>query len=226
MLQKIFPALGTVNHITVYGTCSRSVLEDAKRHVLELHQRCSIFDPNSENSLVNQSAGKRPAAVSEETLSLLVLAQEYASVTNGTFDVTAGAMSRLWKNAIQLSRMPPQTEIALCKAKCGFQNLRLDRMSGTAFLTQEGMQIDLGGIAKGYAADEVRRILQEQGVKSAQINFGGTVVVWGQPQHIGIQNPFQKTGSPMADLLVENKVIVTSGVYEQCFFTRASGCTI
>lgn len=93
-------------------------------------------------------------------------------------------------------------------------------MSGTAFLTQEGMQIDLGGIAKGYAADEVRRILQEQGVKSAQINFGGTVVVWGQPQHIGIQNPFQKTGSPMADLLVENKAIVTSGVYEQCFFHK------
>lgn len=53
-------------------------------------------------------------------------------------------------------------------------------MSGTAFLTQEGMQIDLGGIAKGYAADEVRRMLQEQGVKSAPINFGGTVVVWGQ----------------------------------------------
>ena len=93
-------------------------------------------------------------------------------------------------------------------------------MSGTAFLTQEGMQIDLGGIAKGYAADEVRRILQEQGVKSAQINFGGAVVVWGQPQHIGIQNPFQKTGSPMADLLVEDKAIVTSGVYEQCFFHK------
>lgn len=99
-------------------------------------------------------------------------------------------------------------------------------MSGTAFLTQEGMQIDLGGIAKGYAADEVRRMLQEQGVKSAQINFGGTVVVWGQQRHIDIQNPFQKTGSPLADLLVENKAIVTSGVYEQCFFTRASGCTI
>lgn len=93
-------------------------------------------------------------------------------------------------------------------------------MSGTAFLTQEGMQIDLGGIAKGYAADEVRRMLQEQGVKSAQINFGGTVVVWGQQQHIDIQNPFQKTGSPMADLLVENKAIVTSGVYEQCFFYK------
>lgn len=218
MLQKIFPALGTVNHITVYGKCSRSILEDAKQRVLELHQRFSIFNPDSEISLVNQSAGKHPVEISEETVSLLELAQEYAAATNGTFDVTAGPMSRLWKKAIRSSKVPTQTEAALCKAQCGFTNLQLDRANHTAFLTQKGMQIDLGGIAKGYAADEVQHMLQMQGIANARINLGGTVVVWGQPQRIGIQNPFQKTGSTMAEITVQNKAIVTSGVYEQCFF--------
>ena len=71
---------------------------------------------------------------------------------------------------------------------------------------------------KGYAADEARSMLQTQGVQNAQINFGGTVLVIGRTQKIGIQNPFQKTGSSMASISLKNKSIVTSGSYEQCFF--------
>lgn len=78
--------------------------------------------------------------------------------------------------------------------------------------------MDLGGIVKGYAADEARRMLQAYGAQNARINFGGTVVAIGRVQNIGIQNPFQKTGIPMACIPLKNKAIVTSGSYEQCFF--------
>lgn len=218
VVQKIFPALGTANTITVYGKCDQSILEQVKQRVLELHRRFSIFDPDSEISRINQSAGIRPVPVSEETFSLLSLSLEYAAATNGAFDVTAGAMSGLWRNAIRAAAMPTQTEVERCKARCGFENLRLDDTHRTAFLAKAGVGLDLGGIAKGYAADEARRMLQEYGVENAQINFGGTVVVLGRTQRVGIQNPFQKTGTAMAELPLCDKAVVTSGSYEQCFF--------
>lgn len=84
------------------------------------------------------------------------------------------------------------------------------------------MKLDLGGIVKGYAADKARSILQEQGIEDAQINFGGTVIAMGKMQKIGIQNPFQKTGTTMASIALKDKAIVTSGSYEQFFFIRES----
>lgn len=127
-------------------------------------------------------------------------------------------MSELWRNAIRCATLPSEAEIAYCQTHCDIKNLELDEVHGTAFLREEGMKLDLGGIVKGYAADEARSILQARGVQNAQINFGGTVVAIGRMQKVGIQNPFQKTGISMASITLKNKAIVTSGSYEQCFF--------
>lgn len=75
-----------------------------------------------------------------------------------------------------------------------------------------------GGIAKGYAADKAVRILKQYKVHNALINFGGTVIAIGREQKMGIQNPFQKNGESMADVMVKNKAVVTSGSYERGFF--------
>lgn len=84
----------------------------------------------------------------------------------------------------------------------------MNKADGTAFLRRNGQQINLGGIAKGYAADEAVRILKKYKVHNALINFGGTVVVLGKEQKIGIQNPFQKSGVSMADIAEETSSLM------------------
>lgn len=222
MIKKIFPAFGTVNTITVYDRCDPSLLEEIKQKLLEMHCRFSFFRPDSEIGQINANAGIRPVVISEDTASLLSLAVRYARDTWGAFDVTAGASSQLWKDAIRSAAMPSQAQIVQRNALCGMKDLVLDPHNHTAFLRRKGMKIDLGGIVKGYAADTVRFLLQGQGIENACINLGGTVSVMGKEQKIGIQHPFQKTGIPMARILLKNKSIVTSGAYEQCFFHQGN----
>lgn len=217
VIKNIFPAFGTVNTVTIYDDYDIDILKQIKWRMLQLHNRFSFFDVNSEIYKFNQQAGIKPIYVSKDTIYLLSLALDYAKDTNGTFDVTIGAMSELWKNAIRSTMIPFETEIKRCKKLCNIKKLKLDNTNGTVFLSKKGMKLDLGGIVKGYAADETRRILKEYGVQNAQINFGGTVVVIGKKQKVGIQNPFKSTGNTMASIVLENKAIVTSGSYEQYF---------
>lgn len=218
MIKKMFSAFGTMNSISISGDRDPSILEYIKKRMMQMHHCFSFFDPQSEIGQINQQAGKHPVAVSEDTFRLLSLAMGYVKETKKAFDVTAGAMSELWRNAIRSSILPSEAEIASCRAHCDIRKLELDEAHGTAFLREKGMKLDLGGIVKGYAADQARSMLQMQGVQNAQINFGGTVVVIGRMQKVGIQNPFQKTGIPMVSIPLKNKAIVTSGSYEQCFF--------
>lgn len=220
MIKKLFPAFGTINSVALFDNCDSCILEQIKRKMFQMHHRFSFFRSDSEIGQINQKAGIHPVAVSADTFSLLSLARVYARDTKGTFDVTAGAVSELWRRAIRSANLPPETDVESRRALCGIQNLELDNMHRTAFLRQKGVEIDLGGMVKGYAADAARRMLQEHGIQNARINFGGTVVAIGRTQKIGIQNPFQKTGSAMACIPLKNKAIVTSGSYEQCFFHR------
>ena len=92
----------------------------------------------------------------------------------------------------------------------------MNEQEKTVMLKKRGQQLDLGGIAKGYAADEVKKILLENGIANALINFGGTVINIGENRKIGIRNPFSKEEKPFAKIDIGNKAVVTSGIYEQC----------
>ncbi|MEE0511714.1 MAG: FAD:protein FMN transferase [Peptococcaceae bacterium] len=218
MIQKIFPAFGTLNTISIADNSALTVADLVKRRMLQIHDRFSVFDPKSEIAQINQQAGLQPVAVSEETFYLLSLAQAYYKETKGTFDVTTGALSALWREAIRTTTLPSPEAVAQCQAHCGMEHLALNLERGTAFLQEEGLQLDLGGIVKGYAADEAKALLLAHDVQRAQINFGGTVVAIGAAQCVGIQHPFAKTGQPMASLSLHDQAIVTSGLYERCFF--------
>lgn len=149
---------------------------------------------------------------------MLFHALAYGWETQGVFDITSSAASRLWRKAVRSAQIPSESDIAGCCSLSGLADLILNKADGTAFLRRNSQQIDLGGIAKGYAADEAVRILKKYKGHNAFINFGGTVVVLGREQKIGVQNPFQKSGVSMADIMVKNKAVVTSGSYEHGFF--------
>ena len=218
VLQKIFPAFGTINTITLYGSFHPEIAEQIKKRVLELHGRFSFFEPGSDIFRINQQAGMKPVCVHQDTFFILSHALVYGKETQGAFDITSGAASQLWRDGIRCAKIPLESDIAACRSLSGLTDLVLDKAGGTAFLRRNGQKIDLGGIAKGYAADEAVRILKKYKVHNALINFGGTVIAIGREQKVGIQNPFQKNGESMADIMVKNKAVVTSGSYERGFF--------
>lgn len=218
VLQKIFPAFGTVNSIILYGNCDSVIAEQIKKRALDLHRRFSFFEPESDIFRINEQAGMNPVTVHQDTLFVLSHALAYGRETMGAFDITSGALGRLWRDAIYFEQIPSELEITACRSMSSLADLIVDQAEGTAFLRRNGQQIDLGGIAKGYAADEALKILEKNHVHNALINFGGTVIAIGRKQRIGIQNPYQTVGDFMADIVIENQAVVTSGSYERGFF--------
>ena len=215
-MQKIIFAMGTVNTITAYEHAD-AALTAAKNRVTELHRRLSAYAGDSEISAINLNAGIAPVQVSADTFSLIERAVRYSEITGGCFDMTARRLAQLWKQAIQSARMPDDASLLLARESVQFQDIMLDRRNRTVMLKHKGQQLDPGGIAKGYAADEVRLILYKHGVQNAVINLGGTVINLGDTRTVGLQMPFAENGQYFASLqIADGMAAVTSGVYEQC----------
>lgn len=215
--QKIFFALGTVCTLTAYDGDALHALERAKVRIMEIHNMMNAFDPKSEISAVNQNAGIRYVKVSYPTLALIEASHTYSEMTGGCYDITTRPLSNLWKTAIRLKSLPLPYSVDQARALTGYKDVLVDHTQSAVMLRRRGQQIDLGAIAKGYAADEVRRIFQSENVTQALINLGGTVYNMGQIRRIGIQNPFGNTGECFSFIDVGEKAVVSSGVYEQGF---------
>lgn len=220
-IQKSFRAMGTVNTVTVYQRADEGALQPAVRRVLELDDRLSVFKTGSEISQINASAGKRPVPVSLDTMDLLKAAKEFSALSGGAFSVTTRSLTALWGIGTSHFTVPDEKSRENARRLTEDRDLILDESGGRAMLRRYGQAIDLGGIAKGFAADEVRRILSRAGVTNAVINLGGTVIVLGEPRSVGIQHPGKSTGIPMGRLRLQNSAVVTSGSYER--FTEAGG---
>ncbi len=207
-----FFALGTVCRITVYKESHREAVQTAKRRVLELHNRFNAYDKSSEISLINRNAGKCYVRVSEDTLGLIRRAVTFTKVTGGLFDICTKPLSDIWKRVVKTGVLPEENEIKTARRLAG-GGIRI--RGDTVSLKQPMQMLDAGSVAKGFAADEAARILAQYGVERAMINFGGTVIVRGSPAKVGLQNPFMKTGESFGALEVENRAVVSSGLYEQ-----------
>ena len=216
-IARSFRALGTVNTITLYDTADTALLDRAQAEVQRLDDLWSVFKPDSEISRINAQAGRAPVPVSPCTLALLGRAASLSEASGGAFSITIGPLSRLWREAIRTGRLPQQRDIRRAAALVGDGDLLLDRTAGTAMLRRRGQELDLGSIAKGYAADQVHRMLQQAGVQQALLNFGGTVVSIGREVRVGIQHPRRPTGTPMGVLSLRDAALVTSGDYERSF---------
>lgn len=213
--QKMFFAMGTVNTITVYEEADEA-LSVAKDCVKELDRKLSAYSHDSEISTVNRMAGISPVAVSKDTFRLIKHSVVYSQLTGGCFDITSRPLSQLWKNAMKCGELPNTNDLFKVKALVNYNDIILDSERRTVMLRHKGQQLDLGAVAKGYAADEVRKLLLTYGIKNAMINFGGTVINLGQARRIGIQKPFSPNGKTFASINIpDGKAVVSSGLYEQ-----------
>jgi len=220
-LQTSFDALGTRNQIQVLAYRERSAavkaLKQAQARIRVLHDRLSVFQPESELSLLNASAGCTSVAVSADTYFLLSESRRYSALSSGAFSITTRVLSALWSIHARCGTVPSRAEVEHALSLVNDQDILLDEEEQTAGLRQFGQSVDLGAIAKGYASDEVRRILLEGGVTDALINLGGTVWVIGCAKNVGIQHPDRLTGIAMGRISLANACAVTSGDYERYY---------
>lgn len=229
--------MGTLFGVILYAgdeATARAAADAAFARIAALEQIMSDYDPDSELMRLCQSPPGRPVAVSRDLFEVLQRAQQLAAATDGAFDVTIGPLARLWRRARRTGELPPPVALARARESVGWQKLRLDPRRRTVTLLAPGMQLDLGGIGKGYAADAARAVLKQRGVRRALIAAGGDIAVgdpppgrpgWrisiAMPQSHLSAAPAASQGGPsgtplrLAPLLLYNAAVSTSGDTEQ-----------
>lgn len=178
------PHMGTLFRITLYAgqeSMALGALRAAFDRVRDLDHKLSDYKPDSELVRLCAQAHREPVPVSEDLYRVLVAAQELARDTNGAFDVTLGPMIRLWRECRKAVRFPSPAEIREARRRSGHRMLQIDASRHTVRLGRAGMQLDLGGIGKGYAADEALRVLRELGCSRALVAAGGDLVAGDPP---------------------------------------------
>ena len=203
--------------VTLTATCSQETLD-------ALADRCqyfeSIFSRTIETSDIGRinAAGGEPVEVAPETVDIIEKALRYCEESDGRFDITIGAVSSLWD--FKEGVLPEAEAIARAVQHVDYTNVQVD--GTTVTLADPESKLDLGGIAKGYIADDLCRMLVESGCASGVVNLGGNVKTVGtKPDgsewHVGIQDPNDVTGTVVAAVYSQDTSVVTSGLYERQF---------
>jgi FAD:protein FMN transferase len=222
-VSKTEVLLGTVCTLKIYDKPEESIFQQAFNRIREIEDKMSINKESSEVIEVNNAAGVKPVKVSEDTFYTIKKGMEYAELSRGNYDISIGPLVKLWGIGTDRARVPSKEEIEVGKALINYKDVVLDENSKTVMLNKKNMILDLGGIAKGFAADEVAKIFRQNGVEHAIINLGGNVLTVGNNVNgtlwrIGVQNPFSDNrGNIIGIVEVADKTVTTAGIYERYF---------
>jgi FAD:protein FMN transferase len=216
------PLMGTLVEIAVAGE-TKSILASATaaafKEMTRLSDMMNHYNAASVVSEINRNAGLTAVSVPPELYEVLVMASKVSERTQGAFDITVGSM-RGWRFDPDNPAMPTARELQENLALINYHNVILDTDKHTVMLRKQGMQIDLGGIAKLYILHAGMRVLQGQSIHHAMVNGGGDVEVIGSydghPWRIGIRNP-QHPEEYFMTLELTEGFVVTSGDYERAF---------
>ena len=213
--EREFFAMDTVMQLRAYGPAAEDALAQAEAEIYRLEGVLSCRDEQAALARLNETGG---GTAGEETAALLQTALTLREQTGGAYDPALGALSEAWGFSTGAYRVPEPDALAEAMQSSGAGLVQLDGISVT--LTN-GAQLDLGGIAKGYAADLLRAQLEKEGVTSATLDLGGDVFVMGRKTdgsdwRIAVKDPAD-TESYLGVVSAADKFIVTSGVYERYF---------
>ncbi len=219
-------ALNTIINITLFEA-PKFGEEDWQQTMDVLRNVESTMSAHTATSLVseiNNNAGIKPVQVSDDLYEVIKMAKNIAEETNGAFDPTVGALTKLWQIGTDEEHVPSPEEIDNGLSKVDYKKIILDDAKKTVFLEEEGMSIDLGGIAKGYSADKSFDYLSNKGVKKAILDFGGNISLIGSKDEenswrVGIRKPDRNTAELIVYAAVSGKdeSVVSSGDYERFF---------
>jgi len=227
--KQTFQAMGTFIVITVYappGIAAEKAAQAAFQEIVNVDQLMSGYNPRSELSRINQCAGKSGVAVSPQLSEVLGRAEYFSRLSDGAFDPTIRPLVNLWRSAGRSGNTPDADDLADAQSLVNWQLIQTkttgNGQGGTVSLLQPRMQLDLGGIAKGYAVDRAIEKLKQLGVTNAIVDAGGDLFALGshpngRPWVVGVQDPTRE-GPVLPDLLhLADMAAATSGDYRRYF---------
>ncbi|MDE3198381.1 MAG: FAD:protein FMN transferase [Acidobacteriota bacterium] len=218
-------AMGSTYSLVLYGE-DRNKLEVASNHAFDEVRRLdgllSNYKPESEWNRVNRDASRHPVAVSKELFDLLAACVNYSRESEGAFDITVGPLMKVWGFYKDTGHLPLPGELKRAMEEIGYRNIVLDPAKSTVFFAKSGLNLDPGGVGKGYAVDRVVDVLKKDGVQSALVSAGGSsIYCLGTPPsqpgwRIDIRDP--RNGShTSSEVTLKNESISTSGTSEKFF---------
>ena len=223
--KKSKKLMGTEMEITVVSAdekAAHKVIDAAFAEIRRIEELMSTYIPESQISKINSAAGKKAVKVDHELLRLIKRAVEYAEMTEGGFNIAVGPLIKLWRVS-EGGNIPKKDEIKKTHEIIDYRDIVINEKKETVFLKKNGMAIDLGGIAKGYASDRAEIVLKKNGIVSGIVAVAGDINAFGKKEdgnkwRVGIQHP-RKKGKFIGIIELEDEAVSTSGDYER-FFIR------
>ena len=229
-LEKSADAMGATYSIAVYGedrVKMEAAVDAAFDEVRRLDEMLSNYRPDSEWSDVNRRAAAQPVKVSPELFRLLTACVEYSRESEGAFDISVGPLMKVWGFYKGSGHLPHRPEVAAAVAKVGYRHIHLDAKERTVRFDRAGVELDPGGIGKGYAVDRMVDILKQNGIAAALVaGSGSSIYGMGAPPaeprgwRVEIKDP-QSPRKTVAEAFLNDMSMSTSGSYEKFF--RAEG---
>ena len=213
--------MGTTITVSILHPQADKLLTRCFELLRSYEHRFSANDASSELMEVNHQAGISAVQVHPDLFELISLGTQHSQAKNSHLNIAIGPLVQTWRIGFSDAKRPSQEEIDQSLNKIDPKQIQLDTEKQAVFLKRPGMKIDLGALAKGYSADLIATFLKSQGVEDALIDLGGNILTVGQnpikkqPWRIGIQNPVEPRGHHILALSIENKSVVTSGIYER-----------
>lgn len=216
-------AMNTVIEQKWYGESADTVYTGMETKIREIESVLSLHLSQSEIAAINENAGVQPVEVSQRTFDLFQRAKELSEQSDGAFDITIAPVVELWGITSDHPHVPTDEELAQAMALMGLEDLVLDEEACTAYLTRPGMAIDLGGIAKGWTADQLREYARELGAERGYVSLGGNLMIIGErpdgdPFKFGMRDPQGDASTYLGTVTLEDGcTMATTGGYERYF---------
>jgi len=228
-LEASVDAMGTTYTVALYGESRdqlEAIVEETFNEVRRLDRMLSNYRRDSEWSEVNRYAAERPVKVTPELYRLLERCVDYSRRSEGAFDISVGPLMKVWGFYRGSGRLPSRQEIRQAMENVGYRHILLDKEHRTVRFDKPGVELDPGGIGKGYAVDRMVEVLRENGVTSGLISAGSSsIYALGTPPgapgwKVSIRHP-RDSRRVAAEVYLKNESMSTSGNYEKFF--RANG---
>jgi FAD:protein FMN transferase len=224
-IEESAEVMGTTFTVIAYGEGQENLEQaasDAFDEARRLERMLSNYRPQSEWSEVNREAARRPVEVSPELFRLLEDCAGYSRASDGAFDITVGPLMRVWGFYKGSGALPSQQQVAAVMPGVGYKNLILDPKAHTVRFRRAGVDMDPGGIGKGYAVDKMVEKLKEHKIRSALISAGGSSIYGlGAPPNdkgwdVKIRHP-REWSRTIEEVYLKDQSMSTSGGYEKFF---------
>lgn len=220
-ISKTNYCLDTICQIDIYDMSedeASGIIDEAFKLCTHYEDLLSKTVEESDIYKINEAGGSA-VLVDDDTIDVLKKGIYYSSLYEGKFDIAVGRLTALWDFHTENPKLPSKADVADAVKHVNYKDISIQ--GNEVRLLDPEMQIDLGGIAKGFICDKITALLQEKGVTSAVINLGGNIATigskGGSPFKVGIERPYSDRSAIVGAVEVENKTIVTSGVYERFF---------